>query len=117
MLDHRIIATKLGLAVLAALSIAAASAQPSAPVTAAVPSQTEASQAVDEVIVRGRRLEDIKSDLRIHIRDFIGEVVARPPGRGFARWSRTVCVGVYNLENGAAQYVVDRISKLALEVG
>jgi hypothetical protein len=77
----------------------------------------EAQQAVDEVIVRGRRLEDIEDDLRIYIRDFIGEVVAKPPGRGFARWHRQVCIGVHNLETSAAQYIADRISSLALEVG
>jgi len=62
-------------------------------------------------------MSDIKDDLRIYIRDFIGEVVAKPPGRGFARWHRDVCVGVHNLEASAAQYVVDRISKLAVDVG
>ena len=67
--------------------------------------------------MRGRRLEEIEDDLRLHIRDFIGEVVATPPGRGFARWQRRVCVGVHNLEPSAAQYVVDRISSLALELG
>jgi hypothetical protein len=86
-----------------------------APPTAAAPSEN--AQVFDEVVVRGRRLEDIESDLRIHIRDFIGEVVSRPPGRGFARWYRSVCVGVYNLENSAAHYVVDRISRLAHEAG
>ena len=67
--------------------------------------------------MRGRRMSEIEDDLRIHIRAFIGEVVARPPARGFARWYRRVCVGVHNLEASAAQYVVDRISKLALDVG
>jgi hypothetical protein len=115
MLDRRLITNKLGVAALAALLIAPATTQESP--TAAAPSEGDTSQAIEEVVVRGRRLEDIKSDLRIHIRDFIGQVVAKPPGRGFARWYRDVCVGVYNLENNAAQYVVDRVSKLALEVG
>jgi hypothetical protein len=84
---------------------------------AAAPSDTATSQVIDEVVVRGRRLEDIEADLRIHIRGFIGEVVATPPGRGFARWYRKVCVGVHNLENSAAQYIVDSISSLALDVG
>jgi len=117
MLAPRTLYTKLGLAaVLAAFLTASAAAQESSPPPAAAV-ETDASQPIDEVVVRGRRLEDIKSDLRIHIQDFIGEVVRKPPGRGFARWHRDVCVGVYNLESGAAQYVVDRISKLALEVG
>ena len=117
MLALRTLSTKLGLAaVLATLLTASASPQESPPAEPA-PAETDESQAIEEVVVRGRRLEDIESDLRIHIRDFIGEVVRKPPGRGFARWYRTVCVGVHNLEPSAAQYVVDRISKLALEVG
>src|SRR5690606_35634392 len=32
-------------------------------------------------------------------------------------WQRRVCIGVHNLENTAAQYIVDRISSLALDVG
>lgn len=118
MLDPKIFLTKLALAaVLTTLLTAAAWAQQPPPAADGATAEADASQPVDEVIVRGRRLEDIKSGLRIHIRDFIGEVVRKPPGRGFARWDRNVCVGVHNLEPGAAQYVVDRISKLALEVG
>jgi hypothetical protein len=106
---------KLGLVfVLGALASAPAPAQE--PVSRAPP-ESAAPAVGDEVIVRGRRLEDIESDLRLHIQDFIGEVVATPPGRGFARWHRAVCVGVHNLESSAAQYVVDRISSLALDVG
>ena len=104
MLDPRIFLTKLALAaVLAAPLTAPAWAQE--PTPAAEAAEAGASEAVDEVVVRGRRLEDIKSDLRIHIRDFIGEVVRKPPGRGFARWYRSVCIGVHNLEPSAAQYV------------
>ncbi len=62
-------------------------------------------------------MSDIEDGLRVEIGKFIGEVAAPPAGRGFARWEGTVCVGVHNLENTAAQYVVDRISALALEVG
>ena len=93
--------------------VAAQEPPPAAPAASAA----DASQAIEEVIVRGRRLEDIESDLRIHIRDFIGGVVRTPPGRGFARWYRKVCVGVHNLENSAAQYIVDRVASLALDVG
>lgn len=82
-----------------------------------VPSEAAAAPVTDEIIVRGRRLEDIEADLRIHVHDFIGEVVRTPPGRGFARWHSSVCVGVHNLDNGAAQYIADRISRLALDVG
>jgi hypothetical protein len=101
----------------AALLSAAATAQQPAVQEPPPNGAAEAPQGIDEVIVRGRRLEDIEDDLRIYIRDFIGEVVAKPPGRGFARWHRKVCIGVLNLETSAAQYIADRISSLALEVG
>ena len=95
-----------------------AAAQP--PPQAVAPEQglTEGqAQPIDEVVVRGRRLSEIEGDLRIVVRDFIGDVVAVPAGRGYARWHRSVCIGSHNLESTAAQYVVDRISQLALEVG
>ena len=118
MLAPGTLCTKLGWTpfVAAALLIFEATAQEPAP-QAPPPAAIEAPQAMEEVIVRGRRLEDIEDDLRIYIRDFIGEVVARPPGRGFARWYRQVCVGVVNLDTSAAQYIVDRISSLARQVG
>ena len=112
----RAIHTKLGSAALAALLIAHSPAQEPA-AAAPVASETDAPPVVDEVIVRGRRLDDVEDDLRLQIRNFIGEVVATPPGRGFARWHRRVCIGVHNLDNERAQYIVDRISRLALEVG
>jgi hypothetical protein len=71
----------------------------------------------EEVVVRGRRMSEIEDDLRIHIDAFIDEVVAVPMGRGFARWDGAVCVGVHNLQRDAAQYIVDRISLLAADVG
>ncbi len=74
-------------------------------------------QVIEEVVVRGRRMSDIRDDLRIHVDTFIDEITALPAGRGFARWQGSVCVGVHNLEQSAAQYLVDRISALALDVG
>jgi len=109
----------------APLALAAFIALPTSPALAQEPSseapaaseETQAPTGIEEVVVRGQRLSDIEDDLRIYIRDFIGEVVRKPPGRGFARWYREVCVGVFNLETSAAQYIVDRISSLALDVG
>lgn len=67
--------------------------------------------------MRGRRLGEIEFDLRFYIREFVEEIAAPARTRGYARWRRRLCVGVHNLENTAAQYIVDRISSLALEVG
>lgn len=114
MFEPRTLRSKLLTPALAVLLTAHAAAQESG--TAAA-SEAEPPAGIDEVVVRGQRLSDIEDDLRIYIRDFIGEVVATPPGRGFARWYRSVCIGVYNLDNTAAQYIVDRVSRLALEVG
>lgn len=77
----------------------------------------EQGRALEEVVVRGRRMSDIELDLRIHVREYVGEIATSPPGRGYARWHRSVCVGVHNLERTAAQYIVDRISQLAVDVG
>ena len=71
----------------------------------------------DEIVVRGRRMNEIKSDLRIEVDKFVNQVAAPTPERGYARWHRRVCVSIQNLERNAAQYLVDRISRLAADVG
>jgi hypothetical protein len=101
--------------VVAALVAVPGRAQDSSPQAAA--RTADASQSVDEVVVRGRRLSEIESDLRIYIDKFLDEVAAPARGRGYARWHRGVCVGVHNLENTAAQYIVDWISKQAVDLG
>lgn len=76
-----------------------------------------ATVANEQVIVRGRRLGEIEFDLRLYIQKFVAEVAAPARARGYARWHRSVCVGVHNLQNDLAQYIVDRISNAALNVG
>jgi len=71
----------------------------------------------EEIIVRGQRLSEIEFDLHAYIRDFLEEVAAPARARGYARWHRDVCVSVTNLPGEAAQYIVDRISAAALDVG
>lgn len=92
-----------------------ASAQESG--TAGSEPEAEASRPLEEVVVRGRRMSEIELDLHIHVEEFIGQIAVSPPGRGYARWQGRVCVGVHNLDSTAAQYIVDRISRLAVEVG
>ena len=79
--------------------------------------ESQAPDVGDEVVVRGRRMSDIEDGLRVEIGKFIDEITVTFGGRGFARWDRSVCVGVHNLEATAAQYIVDRVSLLAHEVG
>ncbi len=63
-----------------------------------------------DVTVSGRRLDQATQD-------FVREVGAPARGRGLARWRYGVCVGVANLQNEAAQYIVDRVSTVAEDVG
>jgi len=92
-------------------------AQPSAQARIQSAAQSASSDTVEEVVVRGQRMSEIEFDLPTYVRDFIGQVAALPPGAGHARWRNTVCVGVYNLAERPAQYIADRISALALDVG
>ena len=111
------------LAMLASMTIAPASAQDSSPeagggASAAIGNDSDTPRTVDEeVIVRGQRLSEIEFDLRLYIRNFVNEVAAPARSRGYARWQRNVCIGVYNLQRTISQYIVDRISSLALNLG
>lgn len=62
-------------------------------------------------------MSDIEFNLQDYVRDFVGQVVRLPMGGGYARWRDRVCISVSNLEKDAAQYIVDRISQLAGDVG
>lgn len=66
------------------------------------------------------RLEDIAvvgRSLRSMIDDFVGEVAAPNSGRGIARWDSAVCVGVANLQRETAEYIADRVSTVAEDIG
>lgn len=74
-----------------------------------VPPAEEPSQ-LEDVVVEGRRLRTV-------IQDFVGEVAAPAGVRGPARWNGPVCIGVVNLRGEVAQYIVDRASDVARELG
>lgn len=87
---------------------------------AEAPSQVEAAspdQPADEVIVRGRRMSDVRAELQKYVNDFVSQVARPPMGAGYARWDGKVCIGVTNLKEDAAQYLVDRMSRVAADVG
>ncbi|MGH6978983.1 MAG: hypothetical protein ACRED4_06805 [Brevundimonas sp.] len=65
---------------------------------------------LQDIEVVGRPLDDM-------IRNFVNEVAAPNSGRGIARWSESVCVGVANLKGEPAQYIVDRVSTVAEDIG
>ncbi len=75
-------------------------------------SSTAEDQAVrlEDIQVSGRRLDAL-------IENFVSEVAAPNRGRGIARWDRSVCVGAVNLRREAAQYLVDRVSTVAEDLG
>lgn len=102
----------LSLALLASAPSQQASGQQvpaSAPDTATA---IDPNAAIDlgDVTVSGRRLDEATQD-------FVREVGAPARGRGLARWRYGVCVGVANLQNDAAQYIADRVSTVAEDVG
>ncbi len=65
---------------------------------------------LEEIVVEGRRLETLAAE-------FVREVAAAPPGRGPARWREGVCIGAANFELEIAQYLIDRVSDVARDLG
>lgn len=97
-----------------ALGLPQAAAPQTAPQTAPAatpqtPPDGEAVQ-IDGIVVEGRRLES-------YVNDFVSEVGEPARRRGLARWHGPVCVGVVNLRPEVAQYMVDRVSDVARELG
>lgn len=84
-----------------------ASGAQSAPPQEAV---ADAPTTLEDVEVTGRPLSEL-------IRGFVEEVAAPNRGRGIARWANRICVGVANLRTEPAQYIVDRVSTVAEDVG
>lgn len=78
----------------------------------ASPAATSDPGAVDlgDIVVEGGRLDEATQT-------FVREVAAPARGRGLARWRDGVCVGVANLRNETAQYIVDRVSTVAQDLG
>lgn len=92
-------------AVLAALALTQDPAQAAAPVP-----QEPPAVALEEVVVEGRRLEELT-------REFVDEVSAPPRNRGLARWRGGVCVGVTGIRSDIAQPLADHVSRVAMEYG
>jgi hypothetical protein len=76
----------------------------SAPVSANEPAD------LGDVVVQGRPLWDMTEQ-------FVREVGQPARNRGLARWSDGVCVGVVNLQTETAQYIADRVSTVAQDIG
>lgn len=88
---------------LAALLIAGQTPSPA-------PAADQEAVRLEDVEVTGRSLDSL-------IRNFVNEVAAPNRNRGIARWDSRICVGVANLRGEPAQYIVDRVSTVAEDVG
>lgn len=80
------------------------------PPQARAPAAPQDPVALEDVIISGRSLDGL-------IRDFVGEVAEPNRNRGLARWEDRICVGVANLRGETAQYLSDRISTVATDMG
>lgn len=97
---------------LAALLAAAPMQTPPAPQSAPPQSAPAAEEPVElgEIEVTGRPLDAM-------IRSFVDEVAEPNHRRGLARWDDRICVGVANLRTEPAQYIIDRVSTVAEDLG
>ncbi|KAK0351414.1 hypothetical protein LTR94_025047 [Friedmanniomyces endolithicus] len=85
--------------------------------TAQQPSPTPAQSAGQEPVAEVGDVEVTARRLKEEVQSFISEVAAPPRGRNLARWDRSICVGVANLDPRYAQVMVDRIARNAVELG
>lgn len=81
-----------------------------APLGAQDPSPDDPAVKLSDVTVTGRPLEQL-------IHDFVTEVAEPNRGRGLARWESRICVGVVNLRAEVGEYLADRISTVAEDMG
>lgn len=102
--------TSIALAMFAAVPVLAQDTAPAAEATQA------ADPAIESIEIIGRRPDWSLKDFML---DFIGEIGdPASDSNGYARWRDNVCVSVHNLRHAeTAQYIVDRISAVALELG
>lgn len=75
----------------------------------AASAQAEPTRLAD-IEVRGRPLQSM-------IQNFVDEVALPHNNRALARWDSEVCVGVANLRPAPSEYLIDRISTIARDVG
>jgi hypothetical protein len=73
-------------------------------------SSADAPTDLEDITVTGRRLDEATQQ-------FVREVGAPARGRGLARWRDGICVGVANLQSDSAQYIADRVSTVARDIG
>src|SRR5690606_17965745 len=73
------------------------------------------SENIESIVITGRRPGGLKK-LMLDFVISIGDPAST--ARGYARWRGPLCVGVYNLpDQTLAQYIADKITITALELG
>lgn len=65
---------------------------------------------LEGIDVVGRPLDEL-------IRGFVNEVAEPNNGRNLARWDSRICVGVMNLQRETAEFIADRVSTVAEDIG
>ncbi len=102
----RIMAASLVLA-LAAQALAQAQTPP---VERTVSTAQDPVTQVDDIVVTGQRLEE-------QARTFVGQVAAPSRAAPLARWHERLCIGAVNMDRAASQFLIDRVSAVAQDVG
>lgn len=100
-----------------ALATILAAAPLSDPGTPPLPQTAPTGQTIPDGPIQLEDIEVTGSTLDSMIKDFVGEVAAPNRRRGLARWEDNVCIGVANMRPEPAQYIVDRVSTVAEDVG
>jgi len=95
--------------ILAAVLMAGPQSPPPAPQTPPSSSQEPETAELGDILVSGTARDTASR--------FIESVGAAPASRRLARWPDSVCVSVANLSAEPAQYLVDRVSTLAEDLG
>jgi len=81
-----------------------------APTAHATPAAENEPVRLEDVEVTGRSLQSM-------IDNFVGSVAAPNPNRSLARWRDGICVSAVNFEAETAQYLIDRVSTVADDLG
>lgn len=82
-----------------------------AALSAAAPALAQTNQSNDDIVVTASRLNEM-------IREFVGEVTVEQQAEGqIARWDRRVCPQIAGLRQRQAQFVADRLSQRAHQIG
>ena len=74
------------------------------------PPSSDPAVTVRGLVVEGRSPADIA-------RGFIAEVASPPRGATVARWNERVCVGTVGLGAEPGQFLIDRVARVALDLG